>query len=533
MLRPTTLATPYLLTLRDQQVPMTHGQRLDRWFHTAVVAPDQLRQRVAFALSQIFVISDQALTNDWEGVAHYWDTLANDAFGSYRTLLGHVTLDPYMGRYLSHWRNRKASGTTEPDENYAREVMQLFSIGLVWRNPDFTPMLDGLGQPIPTYDQAVISELAQVFTGYADACPNPPGSCNSYSSISSGQPSTNPMVCFPRHHDTSTKVLLDLDPSAGSNVVTLPAHPTACDPTPATQAEQDACRTYCTNDLQAALDMLAAHPNVAPFLSRQLIQRLVTVNPSAAYVQRVSTVFTSSGGNLGATVKAILTDAEARAFDPNAPDFGQPANFGKTREPLLRTTAIWRAFAAQPGICTGTCISSSAPPPPATELRMGIRSPQDTYGQRPLGAPSVFNFYEPDYQQPGPIAAANLFSPEFQITNETTIATTANDLWSRVWAGYSTTNGAFTAPTTSAYLSSAELDALPTEAGALIDQLDARLMYGTMSGSYTTGNCTAGTGMKGVLYELLSCQMAAAEHRRRALAAIHLIAISPEFSVQR
>lgn len=531
-----TLARPFLEAQETQGLATGQGQRIDRWFHSATLAPDQLRQRVAWALSQIMVVSDQPdnLANDWPGIAEFNDHLVRGAFGSYRALLEQVTLSPQMGKYLSHWRNRKSSSSTEPDENFAREILQLFSIGLVWRNPDFSPMAGPGGQPIPTYDQPVITELAQVFTGFGNRCPEPPGLCNTYTGLTTVFDSYAPMACFPLFHDLSSKQLLDLDPGPGVNRVTLPAGP-ACDPAPAVGSPlRQQCVDYCASDLAGTLDMIASHPNVAPFLSRQLIQKLVTSNPSGAYVQRVATVFTSSSGNLGETVKAILLDPEARAFDPAAPGFGQVPNFGKTREPLNRIIAMWRAFGAQPGQCTGACIDQSDPPAGLVELRMGVRDIRDHFNQRPYSAPSVFNFFAPDFQPPGPLTQGSLFAPEFQIIDETTVLTAANMLWNMVWSGYSSNDGSFgTTPTRNAWFPPAQIDALPTEAGALIEELNVRMLYGSMSGTFVTGNCPAGTGMKGALYRLLQCNMPGAQHRRKVLGAIHLILISPEYSVQR
>lgn len=533
---PATLTRPYLAGLAAQGLSISQRHRLDRWFHSATTAPDQLRQRVAFALSEILVLSDSndALINDWAGVSEYQDILSSNAFGSYRDLLKKVALSPQMGKYLSHWRNRKSSPTTEPDENFAREILQLFSIGLVWRNADYSLKTDAQGQAIPTYDQSVVTEFAQVFTGFANACPSPAGLCNSYSGLTSVFDSFVPMACFPLFHDLSSKQLFDLDPSPAVNRVILPLGP-ACDPAPAAgSALAQQCFDYCNNELDSAITAIANHPNVAPMLSRQLIQRLVTANPSASYIQRVSTVYSASSGDLGATVRAILLDPEARTFDPSAAGFGQPANFGKLREPLLRITAFWRAFGAVPGLCSGACLDQTPPPAGVTEVRMGLGSPQVEFSQRPLGAPSVFNFFEPDFQQPGPVAAANLYSPEFQILDETTSVTAANAIWDLVWSGYHGGSLVFTLPTRNAYFPNSEIDNffLGNNAG-MVDELNLRMLYGSMSGSYTVGNCAAGTGMKGVLYNLLQCQMSAAEQRRKVLGAIHLIAISPEFSIQR
>lgn len=533
---PPTLTRPYLSGLAAQGLSVSQRHRLDRWFHSAVSAPDQLRQRVAFALSEILVLSDNndALANDWPGISEYQDILSSGAFGSYRDLLKKVALSPQMGKYLSHWRNRKSSATTEPDENFAREILQLFSIGLVWRNPDYSLKTDAQGQPVPTYDQSVVTEFAQVFTGFANACPSPPGLCNPYSGLTSVFDSFAPMACFPLFHDLSSKQLFDLDPTPATNRVVLPAGP-ACDPAPpAGSALAQQCFDYCNNELDSVITAIANHPNVAPMLSRQLIERLITSNPSASYIQRVATVYSATSGDLGAVVRAVLMDPEARTYDPTAAGFAQSAHFGKLREPLLRITAFWRAFGALPGLCTGPCLDQSNPPPGVTEIRMGLGSPQVEFSQRPFGAPSVFNFFEPDFQQPGPVAVANLFSPEFQILDETTSVVAANSIWDLVWSGYSGGSLAFTLPTRNAYFPNSEIDGFfPSDNGAMIDELNLRLMYGSMSGSYIPGNCGAGTGMKGVLYNLLQCQMSAAEQRRKVLGAIHLIVISPEFSIQR
>ncbi|MCB1589929.1 MAG: DUF1800 family protein, partial [Xanthomonadales bacterium] len=532
---PPTLTRPHLDALSAQGISVSQAHRINRFLHTALAAPDQLRQRVAFALSEILVISDQPdnLTNDWAGVAEYQDILVRGAFGRYRDLLKAITLSPQMGRYLSHWRNRKASGLSQPDENFAREILQLFSIGLHWRQLDFSLLTDGQGQPIPTYDQAVVTELAQVFTGLAMACPEPPGLCNPYSGLTAVFESHRPMACFPLYHDLSSKQLFDLDPGPAISSVQLPAGP-ACDPEPPDGSALEAqCFAYCNDEIDAVIDAIAAHPNVAPFVSRQLIQRLVSSNPSAAYIARVATVFRDSDGDLAAVVTAILLDPEARVFDPTAPGLGQLPNAGHLREPLLRATAIWRALEAQPGVCTGSCLGLANPPPGLVDLRMYAGALELDFAQRPLGAPSVFNFFEPDYRAPGPISLANLYSPEFQILDETTSVTAGNALLQLVWSGYHSFSLNFSLPEQAAYLPPAVIDALPQSSAALLDELNLRLLHGAMSGSYSVGDCSAGSGMQGVLYALLECDMSGAEHRRKVLGAIHLIAISPEFAIQR
>lgn len=521
---PPTLARPHLDTLSANGVSVSQNQRLDRWFHTVALAPDQLRQRMAFALSQILVISDRAdtLSGDTFGVAEYWDILARNAFGNYRQLLQEVTLSPQMGRYLSHWRNRKANpdGSIQPDENYAREIMQLFTVGLVERNLDFSPVLAGL-DPIPTYDQDVITDTAKVFTGWSYTC-NGAANCNTYTGLNSGAASFLPMACFPAYMDGSQKLLI------GGTAIS--ASPDICGNTngagtsntiePTDAALKQRCRDYCSSQIDQFLDILFAHPNTAPFVSRQLIQRFVTSNPSPAYIQRVASVFEDDGspaqvrGNLGAVIRAVLMDAEAR-LAPSDP----AAAYGKLREPLLRLTAIWRAF----GVTAPTVAADG-------QIPMGQRSPEVPYAQRPLGAPTVFNFYEPDYKQPGALEASSLFAPEFQITNESTVLTGANDTWSKTWNGYSTSTGAFAAsnPTTAAWLNVADLAALaaatnsPAGRTALIEELNLRMIYGSLRAETKTA-----------LSNLLEFGMFDASANQKTLGLIHLLSLSPDFAIQR
>jgi uncharacterized protein (DUF1800 family) len=471
---PTTAARPYMETVSAAMTAagqtIGQGQRLDRWFHTTIVAPDQLRQRAAFALSQIFVISDQngSLSGEPIQVSEYWDLLARNAFGNYRTLLDEVTYNPSMGKFLSHFRNRKAATGREPDENYAREVMQLFSVGLVERNLDFSPILDGQNQPIPTYDQNVITNYAKIFTGFA---------YNNATNINNGTNNYLPMRCFDNEHDQTQKVVLD-----GMTV---------------------AAGQTCAVDVQQGLNIITAHPNVAPFISRQLIQRFTTSNPSPAYIQRVAQKFQNNGdgerGDLGAVVKAILTDPEARN---NAP----PANFGKLREPLLRLTALWRAWAYQ------------LPAPTVYgEIKMGLPTLLTTYGQRPLGANTVFNFYEPDYQHPGALESAGLYSPEFQIINESSAYTISNALYDVAFRYYV---GMSNPPTDRPLLVADEIASQPN-ATAMVDLVNTRMMYGSMS-----------TNMRTTLINMLNF-MNGASASEKARSLIHITAISPEFATQR
>lgn len=529
--------------------------RLERWFNTAIYAPDQLRQRVALALSEILVLSDVGtLEPNPVGVAEYNDILLRNAFGNYRDLIEQVSISPMMGAFLTHLRNQKTDwtldasatpvpGLIQPDENYAREIMQLFSIGLIERNRDFSPILSG-GLPVATYSQEVITQTARVLTGFAHACSGNANvygvninrncgcsgtACNFSTSLfvatppryMSGVTGTGlvhpdlyrPMVCYPRYADTGRSA------TASNSYAPLPApndrktliggvsvapSALACHSgTPA--GEQQACIDYCNSQLDTLLDALYLHPNTPPFVSRQLIQRLTTSNPSAGYIDRVAAVFENDGsgvrGNLGAVVSAILLDPEARTPTP-------AASFGKLREPLLILSAVWRAFGVQPG----------------NNGQFNVGSLERAWPQRPLGAASVFNFFEPDYQQPGEIADAGLYSPEFQILDESSFINISDELWRRIWNGYSAANATttnFSTPASSAYLPPAVLDALPTGHADLVEALNQKLLYGRMSSS-----------MQSKLVALLDGAMAGAEHRRKALDLIHLIAISPEFVLQ-
>jgi uncharacterized protein (DUF1800 family) len=474
--KPATAARPYMeavndARLADGQSGVSHNNRLDRWFHTAATGSDQLRQRAAFALSQILVISDQNSTLGGEPiqVSEYWDILARNAFGNYRELLDEVTWNPSMGKYLSHFRNRKASsdGLRQPDENYAREVMQLFTIGLIERNLDFSPILSG-GQPIPTYNQSVVTEYAKVFTGF---------NYNNATSISNGTNTYLRMKCIETEHDTTLKTVI-----GGS---TIPAG-------------QD-----CPSDVDDGLDLLFAHPNIAPFIARQLIQRFTASSPSSAYIQRVAQKFLNNGfgerGDLSAVIRQVLMDPEAR----NAPT----ANSGKPREPMLKLTAMWRAWDAQM---------------PAADaygnIPMGMTNPSGTFGQRPLGADTVFNFFEPDYQQPGAIANSGLYSPEFQTLNESTLTSASNSYYTYSWNSYV---GMSSPPSNRPLLNLAPLVALASDPTAMVAEVNKRMMYGSMS-----------TNMQNVLRNMLIF-MDGASATDKARTVVYVTALSPEYAVQR
>lgn len=506
------LTRPFLTTLeQNPDFSLNSGHRVDRWAVMASTSPDQLRQRMAFALSQILVVSDSGGI-DTRQIAEYQDMLTINAFGNYRTLLGQVTFSPMMGQWLTYVRSRAAyqSGTPAstilPDENYAREVMQLFSFGLIKRNLDFSPTTT---PATPTYDNTTIGQLARVFTGLTYT-----GSNSFYSNTNS-----NPLVamsCFPMtnppgntnflatgatFHDNGAKTIFD--------GVSLPAVAN-------TQAG-------CLSDINAALDAIAAHPTVAPNISRQLIQRFVTSNPSPAYISRVASVFNNNGGNvrgdLGSVIRAILLDDEARRLPR--------ANEGKLREPLLRLTAAWRGMDMALGEPEPLESSPGVPNPNAGNINMRIGFTFSEFGQRPLSSPTVFNFYEPDYQNPGPLDQANLFSPEFQILNENTVARLQNQIFDLAANRYESLSGL------SIISPRVRLDsvALPlatynaTTQAALIDELNIRLMYGFMS-----------NGMRQTLLNMLAATAApTTDDGRRQLVrnVLRVIYASPEFAVQK
>lgn len=452
--------------------PIFQNQRQQAWWDHAVNAPDQLRQRVAFALSEILVTSDRsdALVNLPEMLADYYDILVRNALGNYRQLLQEVSLSPAMGLYLSHLGNDKPDAATgrRPDENYAREIMQLFTIGLWQLNQDGTPVLNQ-GQQIPTYSQSDIEGLARVFTGFTFA------NSNSFEFPNFGE--LGPMEAFEDHHDTDAKTIV-----TGAQ---LPAGQTAL------------------ADLNDALDVLFNHPNVGPFLSRRLIQRLVTSNPTPGYIQRVAQVFNNNGsgvrGDLAATVRAILLDPEAREGYLQEPD-----SFGKLREPILRVSALWRAFDAAPD--NGV---------------YGFWNAENSFAQAALRSPSVFNFFLPDYQPPGELLARNLVAPEFQIQTESSGINMINGfdgLDSIVGRWY--VNSGFGDAGTIRNNFERELPLL-SDSAALVDHLNHLLMYGTMSDE-----------MAAVLVNYVDNSGNLAP-RQRIANTVFLVVTSAEYAVQR
>jgi len=391
----------------DPNFDPNHLNRRRGWWLMALKGEDQLRQRVAFALSEILVVSEEnsRVRQKHEGAADYYDMLSGHAFGNFRDLLEDVTLHPIMGWYLSMIQNEKANGVTQPDENYAREVMQLFSIGLLELHPDGSLKLDPQTLlPIQTYDNFLITELARVFTGWSFSVRDD-GSVNNQFNYFGGNNQNQaswkaPMKMFQTFHDEGGKQLVYGDP--------IP---------PSQSGEMD---------MDDAMDALFEHPNTGPFIARRLIQRLVTSNPSRGYVYRVAQVFDDNGsgvrGDLGAVVKAILLDYEARSQEVI-----ETVTFGRQKEPIVRYTALLRAFDAKSQLPLSDFEAFGFNNTyPAGSTRYRFFQTDSSLGQSPLAAPSVFNWFLPDYVNPGALADAGLVVPEFQITTETTVVRTTN-----------------------------------------------------------------------------------------------------------
>jgi uncharacterized protein (DUF1800 family) len=451
------------LCARDQYTPF----QVQRDFFThALNNPDQLRQRVAFALSQIMVVSSVEIYEAY-GLADYQNVLLKDAFGSYRTLLQDVTLSPTMGHYLDMANSDETNpqNGTVPNQNYAREVLQLFSIGLVALNPDGTQQLDANGAPIPTFDGATIEGFASVFTGW------------SYPPLAGANSQwTNPinfdgtMVAFPDHHQPGTKALL--------NGYTVPANQTPA------------------QDLANALDNIFNHPNVGPFICQQLIQHLVTSNPSPAYVARVAAIFANNGqgvrGDLSAVVRAILTDAEARGATPAMNVFGH------LREPALFITSTLRSLGGQ---------SDGVLP----------RSASSAMGQPIFSPDTVFSFYPPSYQIPG----SQTVAPEFGIDDAATALARANFINTVIMKGGATPDPTVT-HSTGTTINLTPLSSAANNA-ALIAQLNQTLMHDSLPSDASNIILTATNSVAAGSTDPLAA----------ARAASYLILTSAQYQVER
>jgi uncharacterized protein (DUF1800 family) len=473
------LPTPGYLDYVDTQAVRKSSGKPDEvmayeaFWQQWLYSPAQLRARVAFALSEIFVISNVAPDLDPRAMASYMDMLNRNAFGNYRKLLEDVTLHPAMGYYLNMLGSEKEDPEkgVHPNENYAREVLQLFSIGLVQLNPDGTTRLDAEGKPIPTYDESVVKGFARAFSGWGFG-----GKDTTKNSTFGGETGdwTIPMQPWASKHSTASKTLL--------NGHVIPAGQTPAD------------------DMRQALDVIAAHPNVGPFIARRLIQRLVTSNPSPAYVNRVAAAFDNDGkgsrGALSTVVYAVLMDPEARSADA----FLAP-NYGKQREPVIRFANFLRALNAR---------SDSG----HSEI-WNLDSADNSLGQSPMLSPSVFNFFSPDFRNPGPIAQAGLYSPEFQITNEASVVGNLNFFANLI------RNGGHGSNANRLRLDFSALESVADDAKTMLDAINVLFMNGTMTTATRTSMMRAVNSID------------PRSRTDRVKSALILTSIAPEFVIQR
>ncbi|MFN2387000.1 MAG: DUF1800 family protein [Thermoanaerobaculia bacterium] len=440
-----------------------------RFFANALYGQDQLRQRVAWALHQMFVVSGRDVTlPSW--MSPYLQILERNAFGSYRQLLHEITLSPAMGRYL----DMVSSTRTNPNENYAREILQLFSIGTDLLNIDGTPQLDSNGEPLPSYDQAIVEGFTKVFTGWRLAGNVAPGTPDYIS----------PMVHVAANHDLTDKQLL--------NGVILPAGQTG------------------DQDLNAALDNIFYHPNVGPFVSKHLIRHLVTSNPSPAYVARVAGVFNNDGtgarGNLRAVVEAVLMDVEARNDTLPNP------NSGHLKEPVLFLTNVLRAFSVRSA--NGTVNSDGYLNPQITNQDQDVFRP-----------PTVFSYYPADFIAPG---APGVYGPEFGILSASTALRRANMVNALLGnMGLNPTNAYITiVPTGANAPAGTGIDLNPwlglaSNPAAMVVALNRIMMHGAMSPQMQSSLITAINAVP------------ATNALLRVRQAIYLVATSSQYQVQR
>ena len=459
---------PYVQCVRDH-LSLAMVQR--DFFTNAVSAPDQLRQRVAWALSQILVASGNEQDLSYAHVmSRYQNLMFNNAFGNFETLLNQVTLSPAMGNYLDQVNNDRAAGTRVPNENYAREIMQLFSIGLEELNTDGTPITDATGTPVPTYDQTQIKEFAKVFTGLTFADPANPTATTATKKM--GVYYALPMVPYPitatSGHETSAKNLL--------NGTVVPANQSVL------------------QDQADAVHNVFMHPNTPVYIGRQLIQRLVTGNPSKAYITRIANKFVNNGagvrGDMKAVIKAILTDPEARgtgsATDPN---------YGSLKEPVLVITNLIRTLS---GITDGNRLDGFA---------SGL-------GQRPYYSPTVFNYFPPDNTLQG----TSVLAPEFLIHTTQSAIARSNLVYNMVYnpTGVDNTLDG----STGTRLNTAQFEPLAANPAGMVDQVDLVLMGGQMPAAAKSAIVTAVTAVP------------ASNPTARAQMAVYLMASSYHYQVQ-
>lgn len=456
---------------------VSQDQFYEGFWQQAINGKDQLRQRVAYALSQIFVVSlaDANLSARPIAVGDYYDTLGQYAFGNFRDLLQAVTLHPAMGLYLTHIHNLKESGTRVPDENYAREVMQLMTIGTYQLNQDGTLKTDR-GAPIETYTHDDVAGLARVLTGWSWGGPDRSDQ-RFFGSLAAPNREWTPMQMYPAYHSTSSKTFLGVSTNRSGEA-----------------------------DLKAALDTLFNHPNVGPFVGRQLIQRLVTSNPSPAYVGRVAAVFANNGagvrGDMQAVIRAILLDPEA----------GDDGHAKKLREPVLRLSNWLRAFNGKSD--TGRFLLSI------------MDDPLSGLGQTPLRSPSVFNFFRPSYTPPNTtLSAAGMVAPEMQITGEPSVTGYLNFMRAAIPDGLGTDHDVH-----ADYVNELALVATPD---ALVDRVKLLLCAGSMSTTLRNQVISAVNAIPVPAATTSNATDIRLARSNRVYMAIYLTMASPEYLAQR
>ena len=458
------------------------------WWQANMTNQDLLRQRVALALSEILVISYNSELVDWgEALGSYYDLLLNHTFGNYEDLLNAVSLHPCMASYLSHLNNPKTDviDNIRPDQNYAREVMQLFSIGLYALNPDGSRQLDENGEFIPTYNNTHIEEMSKVFTGLmgSDIEPWVDWTDSPYFGLDFwGINKIQPLMMYEPQHEPGPKYLMNdfvVNPNGTNTGI---------------------------QDIESAISFLFNHDNTAPFISYRLIQRLVKSNPSPAYVARISSVFGDNGngvrGDLGAVVKAILLDEEARECV-----YQKDPDNGKLREPILRFTHVSRALPKDS--------------PLGRYWNNGFDYLESTK-QHPMGAPSVFNFFPPDYQPIGDITDNNLVAPEYKLHDSQSSIGYINKVnqwavWDALWWSW---EGDLGDPIVTLMLT--ELESVADHPETLINELDILFTHGTLS-----------DGTRAIIKEAVSEQIWGNYQYDRVRLALYLILISPDYNVFR
>ncbi|MDX6531196.1 MAG: hypothetical protein QOH41_3486 [Blastocatellia bacterium] len=474
-----------------------------QFFTNALTQPDQLRQRVAFALHQFIVVGGVQLNvNETSWYAPYLQTIDRNAFGNFRTLLFDVTLNPGMGEYLNMRGNSVVNrANPTPNENYAREIMQLFSIGVDTLNQDGTPVLDSQGNRVPSYDQTTIANLARVFTGW-DLAANKPWSVDTTISVVNYLDPMIPNVNVNRY-DIAQKTLLT-DINHGTAVV-VPACANCTGNTSAVNLTNT--QNYAIASLNTAIDNLFNHPNTGPYVCTQLIRQLVTSNPSPPYVGRCAAAFANNGsnvrGDLKAVVTAILLDPEARGDAKTDP------NYGHLREPVLLIAHLLRTFnGTSDGVLASTPFSYT-----------------NDLGQNLFNPPTVFSYYPADYGLPG----TSLFGPEFGLLDTSTTYKRANFMNTLFLAnagnGIPVSNPNRPSGTQVNYSTYQALAAGNPTGQQLVDALNARLMHGTMS-SAMNANIVAAVNA-------ITNANATTQAQQRTQTAIYLVATSAQFQVER